>query len=178
MFAQPGANGAAEGARLWTWRSSFENIALALPGEHQRNNAATALATIEVLREAQWKSSNDAIVDGLTNVKWPGRLEWLGERPSILLDAAHNESGCVSLRRYLGARELSHPTVLLFAAMKDKNAAAMLNELAPAFDACVFTSTQMERSAAPDELAALHRGGSPRRVPVCRHDSRQRTHGP
>ncbi|PYJ98095.1 MAG: bifunctional folylpolyglutamate synthase/dihydrofolate synthase, partial [Verrucomicrobia bacterium] len=48
--------------------------ALPLPGEHQRLNAALAIATVEVARD-KIPVSDDAIRIGLETVEWPGRLQ-------------------------------------------------------------------------------------------------------
>ena len=68
--------------------SQIEN--LSLPGEHQKINAALALATVEVLKR-QIPVSEEKISEGLVNVNWPGRLQLI-KRPdgqNFLLDGAH-----------------------------------------------------------------------------------------
>jgi len=54
--------------------------ALPLPGEHQKLNAALALATVEVLQN-QIPVSEKNIREGLANVHWPGRLQTV-DRPA------------------------------------------------------------------------------------------------
>lgn len=76
--------------------------ALPLPGEHQKLNAALALATVEVLQN-QIPVSEKNIREGLANVHWPGRLQTV-DRPAgrrILLDGAHNLAGVEALRAAL-----------------------------------------------------------------------------
>jgi dihydrofolate synthase / folylpolyglutamate synthase len=73
--------------------------ALPLLGEHQKTNAALALATVEVLQK-QIPVSEEQIRAGLAKVNWPGRLQ-LVARPGggkILLDGAHNVAGVEGLR--------------------------------------------------------------------------------
>ena len=49
---------------------------LALVGEVQLTNSAVAIATIQVLRQAGWEISDAAIVSGMANTRWLGRLQW------------------------------------------------------------------------------------------------------
>src|ERR1700722_1907110 len=66
-------------------------LAPPLLGEHQKINAALALATVEVL-QTQILVNEEKIREGLQNVNWPGRLQLI-ERPDgqkFLLDGAHN----------------------------------------------------------------------------------------
>jgi dihydrofolate synthase / folylpolyglutamate synthase len=79
-----------------------ETPALPLAGEHQKINAALALATVEVLQQ-QIPVNEEKIREGLQNVNWPGRLQLI-EKPDgqkILLDGAHNVAGAEALRAAL-----------------------------------------------------------------------------
>ena len=71
-------------------------------GEHQKINAALALATVEILQK-QIPVTDEQIRAGLANVDWPGRLQLI-QRPDgqkILLDGAHNVAGAAFLRAAL-----------------------------------------------------------------------------
>jgi dihydrofolate synthase / folylpolyglutamate synthase len=77
--------------------SGLADIDLPLPGEHQRGNAAVALATVNVLRP-QLPVSDEAIRRGLESLNWPGRLQMVGQGATeILLDGAHNPAGARTL---------------------------------------------------------------------------------
>jgi dihydrofolate synthase / folylpolyglutamate synthase len=72
----------------------LDTVVLPLPGQHQRLNAALAVATVRALA-GQIPVSDQMIHSGLSEVKWPGRLQLI-VRPSgqkILLDGAHNVAG-------------------------------------------------------------------------------------
>ena len=74
---------------------------LSLPGDHQRANAAVALALLETIdadTTLGLRVGADAMRAGLTTATWPGRLETfeaLGCR--VILDAAHNPAGARAL---------------------------------------------------------------------------------
>jgi dihydrofolate synthase/folylpolyglutamate synthase len=74
---------------------------LALMGAHQVENAATAIACIEALREHGAFVPDESIPDGLVSARWPGRLEVLREVPLLVADGAHNRDSARRLREAL-----------------------------------------------------------------------------
>jgi dihydrofolate synthase/folylpolyglutamate synthase len=132
-------------------------LPLSLPGAHQRANAAVALRLLEIVDAGaapRIRVPEAARLAGLTNTAWPGRLETVhaGGR-AILLDAAHNPAGARALASYLSTYAPGGVT-LVFAAMKDKAAADMLRELAPAVTTLVVTTAPTARARSAAELAA------------------------
>jgi dihydrofolate synthase / folylpolyglutamate synthase len=121
------------GAELtWLERPVLPAEPLPLAGPHQRRNAALAAAGARRLRDAGFHRLDEgAIAAGLRGCRWPGRLETVAPpgRPPILLDGAHNPPAAESLREAL--RSTGRPD-LLFGALADKDAAAMLAVLRPA----------------------------------------------
>src|ERR1044071_4485993 len=79
----------------------YSRIVLGLRGRHQAENAAAAIEAAEVLGELGYTISRESIIKGLRDVSWPGRLEFIEDRPSLLLDGAHNPAGARALRAYL-----------------------------------------------------------------------------
>jgi dihydrofolate synthase/folylpolyglutamate synthase len=79
----------------------LDNLRPALVGAHQRDNMCVALAAAEILRRKGVKLTDTALVDGIASVSWPGRLEWSGAKPQVLLDGAHNGAGARALAEYL-----------------------------------------------------------------------------
>jgi dihydrofolate synthase/folylpolyglutamate synthase len=59
-----------------------------LPGEHQVENAAVAMAALQRLGVAP-----GAIQEGTAQTVWPGRLERISADPDVILDGAHNPAG-------------------------------------------------------------------------------------
>ena len=137
-------------------------VPLPLAGDHQRINAALALATVKIL-QPQIPVSAGAIRAGLAAVNWPGRLQ-LVPKPDggrIVLDGAHNPAGATALRAALERDYPGHP-VLIFGALADKNWREICKILAP-LPAKVFTvPVASKRSADAAELAAAFRAATPR----------------
>jgi dihydrofolate synthase/folylpolyglutamate synthase len=121
----------------------------ALPGVHQRANAALAVAISRQAAAALGRPINDGdVLRGLANVRWPGRLERVAE--DVLLDCAHNVEGTVAL---VAALPATPRRVLVTSIVRDKNAAGMLSILGPEFDLVVITRSQSDRAQDPRRLA-------------------------
>jgi len=74
------------------------NFLIPLLGQHQMENAATAVAALEVLIEKGFHISADNIIEGLAKVNWPGRLQVLSRHPLLVVDGAHNPYSAGKLR--------------------------------------------------------------------------------
>jgi dihydrofolate synthase/folylpolyglutamate synthase len=147
-------------ARATTTDPTYPPLTLSLAGRHQVENATVAIAILEQWSRTVSHVPTDAIVTGLTDCQWPGRLEWLrlpggGE---ILIDAAHNPAGAEALASYLtDSRSARLPIV--FAAMRDKDVAGMIAALAPAASEFIATTVPHARAWPADEMAAAIRAG-------------------
>ncbi|GBD25764.1 Folylpolyglutamate synthase [bacterium HR30] len=152
--------------QCWSFRGprgELGNVRLGLRGAHQCENAAVALATAQVLSDGL-KWSEEVWRWGLENVRWPGRLEVLTERPLVILDGAHNVDGVralvAALPHLLGQRRVH----LLFGVMSDKDWPAMVDILAPYVQSAVVTRPWPQRSADPARLAERWRAWVPTRI--------------
>lgn len=148
------------GAPLSLIEGEVPALTLALPGSHQRRNAALANAAARCLAAHGFERINGAaIAAGLAACAWPGRLEEvpLPSGTRVLLDGAHNPAGAASLAAELEARSWQAPT-LLFGAFADKNAERMLTHLAPLAGRIVLTRAPGVRGRDPEELRALLHG--------------------
>jgi len=152
----------AELIRAGSGGRDYGPIRLGLRGEHQKANARVAMRVLEALERRGVAIGVSAIVDGLTNVTWPGRLEHrrLDGGREVILDAAHNPAGAAALASYL--RSLGGPKpALVFGAMKDKDVDSMLAVLLPAIGRVVVTRPSNPRAADPEELASRVRAIDP-----------------
>jgi dihydrofolate synthase/folylpolyglutamate synthase len=136
-------------------------IRVNLRGRHQASNAGVALLACDVLRESGIEIKTDAVIDGLNEVTWPGRLDLLQEDPPTLLDCAHNPMGAKSLATFLKDYGWKN-VVVLFTAMKDKKIPGMLHQVGPftrqmvltrvhPFSRCA-TQEQLEKASAAEKI--------------------------
>lgn len=137
----------------------FNGLRLKLLGRHQAANAAVVVATLERLRDLGWELPEQAIRDGLANASFPARIEVIAQRPTIVVDAAHN---CASIEALVATLDESFPPsprLLIFATSRDKDARGMLRLLLPKFDEVIVTRfVGNPRSAPPEDLLALAHG--------------------
>lgn len=121
-------------------------LRLGLRGRHQIQNAATAVALTEALREREFTISDKAIVSGLENARHPGRLELWEGQPRILFDGAHNPAAARALRDYLD-EFVKEPVTVIFGAMRDKDLKGMSAILFPAARELILTQIENPRAA-------------------------------
>jgi dihydrofolate synthase/folylpolyglutamate synthase len=124
-----------------------------LAGRYQGANAAVAIAAAEVLGRTWKPLRKSAVLRGIREARWEGRLETAGRRPLVLLDGAHNEEGAASLAAHL-KDVVRKPVILVFAVMKDKNIRAMGRRLFPRARTVILTRVPYKRSALPEEALA------------------------
>lgn len=130
---------------------------LALRGEHQRQNAAVAIAAARALAEHGVAFSEDAIGRGLQQLRWPGRFEVIAGPPSIVLDGAHNDGSAEALARALRAEAPRGRVRLVVGMMADKDARAVARALEPVASSVYATRPSGPRAAAPADIARLYR---------------------
>jgi len=129
--------------------------AVALPGAHQRRNAAAAIAAVRAL-------GLPVVAAALQAVRHPGRFEVIGPPaapsgvPHVILDGAHNPHGAQALAAAL--RERGERPALVIAVSADKDVAGIVAALAPWVGPVVATRYQQDRAMEPAQLAALFGG--------------------
>ncbi len=136
-------------------RDCARQYSLGMLGEHQIANAAVALATIQQLKKIGLPVSDGAIASGLRNVQWPARIEVVRQRPTIVLDSAHNVPSIEALVQTM--REslcITGTKRLIFAVSSDKQYEVMLQRLAPEFDEFYLTKYGNNPRCVPPELLA------------------------
>lgn len=126
-----------------------------LLGRHQLENAATAVATLNLLREAGLDVPVQAVEKGLREVQWPGRLEILSQDPLVVVDCAHNPYSARTLRQALEEWFPDRGWVMIYGASADKDIAGMLEALLPISDYTIVTRADHPRAMAPIELADI-----------------------
>ena len=138
-------------------RLSSYQLSIPLLGDFQLENAATAVATLEVLAEKGFNISADSITDGLARVSWPGRLQVLSHYPLLVADGAHNSDSArrliLSLEQYFDFDR----AILVVGASSDKDIAGVVSELFPSFAKVIVTRSRHPRAMVPallrDEFA-------------------------
>lgn len=123
-------------------------------GAFQRRNFAAAVAAAQALLGSL---DEQAVRAAAAGIRVPGRFEVVDEHPLTIFDGAHNADGMrnlvASLREILEERRL----VAVLSVLDDKDASAMLAELAPLCTELVCTRAANPRALPPATLASLAR---------------------
>ncbi|EFH86371.1 bifunctional folylpolyglutamate synthase/dihydrofolate synthase [Ktedonobacter racemifer] len=139
---------------VWTPQREYTGLELALAGEHQLENAAVALATLEQLREQGLTWDEDALRRGLASVQWPARIEVVGRQPTIVVDGAHNTDSMQKLVQALRTTFAPRRLLFVLSTSKDKDQEGMIQTLADA-DVVVLTNMHNPRVTPLETLSAL-----------------------
>jgi dihydrofolate synthase/folylpolyglutamate synthase len=146
-----------------TDRPPLDTVVLPLLGEHQRMNAALAVATVRVLNDVI-RVEETAIRTGLATVQWAGRLQIvttpMGQQ--FVLDGAHNPQGVQSLCDALRIHFPDAEPTLIFGVLQDKDWATMARILVRSVTRVYLTPvSSSERSANVKALASAFVAAKP-----------------
>lgn len=134
-----------------------------LLGDFQIENAATAVAALDLLRAQGHDIPVSAIHTGLATVQWPGRLEELQwpetlragpTAPRLVVDGAHNGE---SVRRALDALNSYFPhkrLIVVLGVLGDKALDAIAAAVSERAAAVVLTASDHPRSRSAADLTA------------------------
>lgn len=106
-----------------------QDYATSLLGPHQAMNAVITITVIESLREKGFNITQEALRDGLLQVKWPGRMQVVSEMPLTVLDGAHNPDGCKKLVDAVKKIWPHKPVIMVVGVLADKDYTRMLKTL-------------------------------------------------
>uniref|UniRef100_UPI003FEF956F bifunctional folylpolyglutamate synthase/dihydrofolate synthase n=1 Tax=Gemmiger formicilis TaxID=745368 RepID=UPI003FEF956F len=127
--------------------------ALGLPGTHQANHAAMAVEiALALWREFGYDISDDAILQGLADVRMPARIEVLRRHPLLLLDGCHNPDGAKMLAATLTRADFEENLVGVLGVLADKDYKDMLSDLAPCFAKIYTVTPNCPRALSAEEL--------------------------
>ena len=144
----------------WIVRSTnyaeYEGIVYPLPllGDVQLINSAIAIAVIKILQQLGWQIPEVAIVTGMGQTTWKGRLQWTSwQNRQILLDGAHNLAAAQALRCYIDTLDSSVTWVI--GILKTKDWEDMLKALLRKGDCLYLVPIPDLDSVEPEELARV-----------------------
>lgn len=141
----------------------FDELTIPLIGSYQLNNVAVALKVTEVLIEKGWNISDENIIEGLKETKWPGRFEVLRKNPAFIVDGAHNPHGIKATSESIKAVfdeqiKKSDKLTFIFGVMADKDYMDMLSQITPMAKEFLCVTPDNPRALKADELAKIIEG--------------------
>ncbi len=123
---------------------------IALRGEHQKLNAAIAIAAI---RAANVEIDESAVTRGLATVEWPGRFQCWDKR--TVIDGAHNPAAARILTQTWREIFDDERATLILAILSDKDLLGICQALAPIANSVLLPKIRSERAADPTELSKI-----------------------
>ncbi len=154
---EAGPAGAEKQSLVVQGRLGRYRLTIPLLGSHQLENAATAVAALEVLREQGHSVPEEAIAEGFANVDWPCRMEVISRSPVVMVDGAHNGYSVDALIDSL-PRHFEYSRLLLIAGFSaDKQVKEMVKRLSRVGPIVIATGSRNPRALPPQAVAALFR---------------------
>ena len=141
---------------------TYDKSPIALRGEHQKLNAAIAIAAIKALKLDRLKRSSlagqgididSAIGRGLATVDWPGRFQCWDKR--TVIDGAHNPAAARILTQTWREIFGDERATMILAILADKDLPGICEALAPIADSVLLPNIRSERAADPVELQTI-----------------------
>jgi dihydrofolate synthase/folylpolyglutamate synthase len=138
-------------------RRGERQLTMPLLGAYQLENAATAVAALEVLQEQGHSIPDEAMAQGFSDVSWPCRMEVLSRSPLVVADGAHNAHSMASLLESL-PRYFSYQRLILVSGFsRDKSVSDMVRLLVRCSPVVFATRSRHPRSLPPRNLAEQFR---------------------
>lgn len=148
--------------QTFTWHNAglTDEFSTHLLGDHQLENAATAITVAKILKSRSVATSTSAISEGLANVALPGRFEVLpyhvpgkdeGSR-TVILDGAHNQDSARALAKTIEQIFPDRKCVFIIGTNRDKDIIAIWNELSCLTRTLITTSSDNSRAMNPGEI--------------------------
>lgn len=120
-------------------------VACPLAGEHQVENARVAAIALNELGVSP---------AGISQTRWPARLEHVSEEPEIIIDGAHNPAGTRALAAYIRRFYAGRRIWIVYGALRDKAVSEMASILFPLADRLILTAPANTRAMPPEDIAA------------------------
>jgi dihydrofolate synthase/folylpolyglutamate synthase len=129
---------------------SYDRSPIALRGDHQKQNAAVAIAALSAAKIEVDKST---IARGLGSINWPARFQKWDER--TIIDGAHNPAAARALAETWREVFADQRATLVLAILSDKDLRGICKALAQIADSMILPKIRSERAAAPEQLAKV-----------------------
>lgn len=141
----------------WQWQANNGSLKIDLPlpalqGAFQLNNAACAVAAVQIMRQ-QLPVSHEALAQGIAQAQNTARFQIIQRQPEIILDVAHNPHAARALASSLNALPAKR-TIAVFGILADKDSDAVINTLQGSIDEWYIAPLDLPRGMTLTALTA------------------------
>lgn len=132
-----------------------DTISMSLIGKHQVDNARTAIATLNSLKENNLIDfSKENLKEGFKSANNPARFELLNNDPIVILDGAHNTNGITAFKKAT-ERFIQGKRLLILGMLSDKDVESSVALLDGMFDMVIVTDVNNPRNLDCYKLADI-----------------------
>ena len=136
-------------------RFSEYKFLMPLIGKHQLCNALNAIGISEVLMEYGYLIDKKSIEIGLSNVRWPGRMEILKtDGPIVVVDGAHNQNSIMMACQSIIDNFVYSNVIVVFGATYGHDISSMMQELLRLHPTIVPVKARHPRSVSCPDIYA------------------------
>lgn len=135
-------------------RRNNYDVRIPLLGDFQLENAAAAVAALEIVGSAGFAISAADIAQGLAGVEWPGRFQIVQQHPTVLIDGAHNVASMKRLVSNIKEYFSDKRILLVFGTSSDKDIPGIVSELVSLSPQVMVVQARHSRAASLAVLAA------------------------
>ncbi len=138
---------------ILTYQSPVREIKKAhsrLNALYQCDNAGVAIGVIDWLAKKGISIQEQSILQGLANVRWPGRFDLVSQSPWLLLDSAHNPDGIQRL-----AENLDEKVTVVFSVADDKDVRNIIQILVPCVEELIITQFYGKRAMPVEKIREI-----------------------
>lgn len=141
---------------------AYRELAIALAGKYQLENAVVAVEVMAVLAKKGFAVTEKQLRQGLIGTVWPGRFQILSNRPLFIVDGAHNgaaaEKFAASLKFYFTNKRI----IYIMGILKDKDYREIIRPTGEYAEHIITVTTPGPRGRSGYELGQILRQYHPR----------------
>ncbi|MBM7660649.1 dihydrofolate synthase/folylpolyglutamate synthase [Bacillus mesophilus] len=137
-------------------RTTYEDLFITMKGSHQVLNASLAVKAIEYLNTYLSVQVDEVhIRAGLEKMYWIGRFEKIQDKPTVIIDGAHNREGIRELVKTVNVHLVNQPITVIFSALEDKPLDEMVTQLDEIAESIIYTSFDFPRATSAEKLYSM-----------------------
>ena len=124
-------------------------------GQHQSYNTSVVIEAAKALRNSgRFTITDENIVKGIEETKFPARIEIFSKNPLVILDGAHNLDGVSALKNVLETNGVKNLTAV-WASLSDKQPEKLIEAMAPFIRKLYTVDIFGSRAIPKAELASM-----------------------
>lgn len=159
--------GLKEGRQIFHYKN-YWNLELSMAGRYQIYNACTAIEAADELKRQGYRIGEQALREGIKKAGWPGRFEWIGHAPDIVIDGAHNPGGAAQLTQSVTYYFTNRRIFYIMGVLGDKDYRDVIWMTHGSADLIFTVTPDNPRALAAEELAqAVCEFHDPDKVKAC-----------